>query len=367
MKILQINKLYYPWVGGVETVVRQIAEGLNGKNSLQVDVLVCNQKNKRTIEEVNGVKVFRAKTLTIFLGMPISFDFLYFYSKIEKDYDLIFLHYPFPLGFLAYVLFSPRKKLVIWYHSDIVKQKLLEWFFRPFHLFCLRKARKIFVSNPKLLASSKTLRKFQKKCKVLPFGVDLNYFLITKEIQEQAEKIKEKLGAPLVLSVGRLTYYKGFDFLIQAMRRIPAKLLIIGEGKRKKKLLRLIKKLKIKEKVIILPSVKDLRPYYLACDLFVLPSIAKSESFGIVLLEAMAYQKPVISTELGTGTSWVNLDKITGLVVKSKDVKSLQNAIKRLLEDKKLFQMLSENAKKRAEELNLDDFLENLKIELLSL
>lgn len=360
MKILQVNKLYYPWIGGVETVVKQIAEGLNKKDGFVIDILVCNDKNETVIEEINGVKVFKAKTLKIILGMPISFDFFYLYKKINKNYDLIFLHYPFPLGFLAYFLFSKNKNLLIWYHSDIVRQRLLEIFLRPFHLYVFKKAKKIFVSNPNLIKSSYFLRRFKDKCNVIPFGIDFDYFREDEEIKREAETIKEKFGKPLILSVGRLSYYKGFEYLIKSSKDLEAKILIIGEGKLKEKLLRMIKNYGLEKKIFIIPPVKDLRPYYLACDIFILPSIYKSEAFGIVLLEAMAFGRPVISTELGTGTSWININGETGFVVKPKDSQELNKAIKKLLEDENLRKLLRENAKKRAQEFSLDNFQRKL-------
>lgn len=366
MKILQINKFYYPWVGGVEKIVQQIAEGLNEENNLKIDVLACNSKNERVIEEVNKVKVFRAKTLRVVLGMPLSFDFLSLYKKIAGDYDLIFLHYPFPLSFLAYFLFSRGKDLVIWYHSDIVRQRLLEVFFKPLHLFCLKKAKKIFVSNPNLIRSSNYLSKFEYKCVVIPFGVDLNYFQENEDIKKKSAKIKKIFKKPLILSVGRLVSYKGFKYLIKAALEVEAQFLIIGEGKLKRSLLKLIKKLNLSDKFFILPFVDDLRPYYLACDIFVLPSISKAEAFGIVLLEAIVCGKPVISTRLNTGVDWLNMDQSTGFVVEPKNEKELASRINFLLKNKDFYQQFSENSKKRAKEFSLEKFLISLKNELLS-
>ncbi len=365
MKILQVNKFYYPWIGGVEKVVQQIAEGL--KDEFETEILVCNDKNERKEEIVNSVKVYRAKTLKIILGMPVSFDFFFLYQKIFKNYDLIFLHYPFPLAFLAYFFFSRNKDLVIWYHSDIVRQRLLEIFFKPFHLYCLKKAKKIFVSNPNLAESSSYLSKFKEKCVIIPFGIDLNYFKEDEEIKKKSLEIRQKYGTPLILSVGRLSYYKGFDYLIKSAINISAKFLIIGEGNLKKKLLDLIKKFKLENKVFIIPPQEDLRPFYLACDIFVLPSIARSEAFGIVILEAMAFKKPIISTELGTGTSWVNLNNETGLVIKPKNVGELEKAIKTLLENEELRRKFSENAYKRVLNFSMERFTDQLKKELKTL
>ena len=367
MKILQVNKLYYPWIGGVETIVQEITEWLNGKDNFEINVLVCNDKFKREVEEINGIKVYRAASLGIFLGMPISFDFFFLYRKIFKNYDLIFLHYPFPLGFVAYFLFSRNKDLVIWYHSDIARQKILEIFFKPFHLFAFKKAKKIFVSNPNLIESSNYLKKFKEKCVVIPFGIDLEKFKLTEEIKKESEEIRKKYKPPIVLSVGRYVYYKGFEYLIEAAKDVEARFLIIGEGPLKEKYKKMIKKLKLEDKVFLIPPVKNLVPYYYSCDVFVLPSIAKSEAFGIVLLEAMACGRPVISTELGTGTSFVNQDGITGFVIVPKDSKVLSEKINEILKDEDLKEKFSQNSFQRAIEFSKEKFIEKLLKELKNL
>jgi len=367
MKILQVNKLYYPWIGGVETIVQEITEWLNGKDNFEINVLVCNDKFKREVEEINGIKVYRAASLGIFLGMPISFDFFFLYRKIFKNYDLIFLHYPFPLGFVAYFLFSRNKDLVIWYHSDIVRQKILEIFFKHFHLFAFKKAKKIFVSNPNLIESSNYLKKFKEKCVVIPFGIDLEKFKLTEEIKKESEEIRKKYKLPIILSVGRYVYYKGFEYLIEAAKDVEASFLIIGEGPLKEKYKKMIKKLKLEDKVFLIPPVKNLVPYYYSCDVFVLPSIAKSEAFGIVLLEAMACERPVISTELGTGTSFVNQDGITGFVILPKDSKILSEKINEILKNSHLKKKFSQNSFQRAIEFSKENFIEKLLKELKNL
>lgn len=344
MKILQVSKLYWPWVGGVEKIVQQITEGLNG------EVLCCQPKGKRKIEEASeGAKVYRAASLGIVWGMPISLDFFRLFRKLSKEADIIDFHHPFPLGDLAIFLFKPKAKLIAHYHSDIVRQRVLEIFFRPLIFNTLKRAEKIIVSNPNLIESSFYLRRFKKKCVIIPFGVDLKRLERFDElkIQEIKERYKD-----FVLFIGRLNYYKGVEYLVEAMKGVNANLVIIGEGPEKNNLEFRIKNLELENKIFFLPHQKEneLINYYQACSVFVLPSIFRSEAFGIVLIEAMACGAPVISTELGTGTSWVNIDGQTGFVVSPKNNQELTIAIKKILEDKNLAQKLSENARKRAKE-----------------
>ena len=358
MKILQINKLYYPCIGGVEKVVQEIAEGLSGKDSLEIEVLCCRAKGKGKIEEINGVRVYRASSFGVFWGLPISFDFFRLFRANSKETDIINLHHPFPLADLAVFLFKPKAKIILHYHSDIVRQKAFNFLVGPFINHTLKRAEKIIVSNPNLIKGSPYLHKFQKKCQVIPFGVDLLKF--EKFEERKIEGLKEKYGR-FVLFVGRLNYYKGVEYLIEAMKDVVANLVIIGEGPEKENLKLKAKSLKLDKKVFFLPHQegKSLINYYRASSVFVLPSIFRSEAFGIVLIEAMACAKPVVSTELGTGTSFVNQDGVTGFVVPPRDSQALARAIEKILENEKMAREFSQNSRERAKkEFSLDKMLE---------
>lgn len=362
MKILQISRFYFPIIGGIQKTVQQISENLNGKENFLIEVLCCNLKRKRKIEEINGVKVWRASSVGIIFGVPLSFDFLKIFKKLIKNVDLIDFHQPFPLGDFAIFLFKPKAKLIIHYHADIIGHEFLEFLIKPLILHTLKKASKILVSNPNLLKNSPYLKKFIAKCKVIPFGVDIEKF--KKCFNPKVIKnIKQKYG-DFILFAGRLVYYKGLEYLIEAMKFIKINLVIIGEGPLKGKLQSQVSKLKIENKVFFLPFQKEevLINFYYACLFFVLPSILKSEAFGLALIEAMACGKPIISTELGTGTSFVNQNGITGIIIPPKNIKLLISAIKNLLENKKIIKNFGKNALKRvSEEFSFKKFLQSTK------
>jgi glycosyltransferase involved in cell wall biosynthesis len=360
MKILQVGKLYYPWVGGVEKIVQQITEGLNNKDGFEIEVLCCQPKGEGEIEKVNGVKIFRASSFGIFWGLPLSFNFFRLFKKLSKKADIIDFHHPFPLGDISLFLFKPKAKIILHYHSDIVRQKVFNFLVEPFINHALKNAEKIIVSNPNLIKSSPYLQKFQGKCKVIPFGVDLPKF--EKFNEREVENLKKKYN-DFVLFVGRLNYYKGLEYLIEAIKEIKNNLVIIGEGPLGEQLKNKVQELGIKDKVFFLPLMeeKELVNFYRASTVFVLPSIFKSEAFGIVLIEAMACEKPVISTDLGTGTSFVNQDGITGFVVPPGNAKALSRAIKKILENKKIAKEFGQNGRKRAEsEFSLKKMLERV-------
>lgn len=365
MKILQINKLYHPVIGGVETVVKNIAEHLHDNHDFIVDVLACQEKGPRLTEHINNIKVYKASSWGKKLGMPLSLDFFKLFFQLRKNYDLFIIHYPFPLAsFLTF--FIPQEKLIIYYHSDIIRQKIAVLPFSPFISYSLNEAKMILVASHNLIQSSKSLNKRKNKCKVLPFGLDINY---SESDKIKARYIKDKYSPqhPLLLAVGRLVYYKGFEYAIEAMPAVFAKLIIIGSGPEVKSFQTLIAKLNLQDKVQIIPPQKSLKPFFLACDVFLFPSIARSEAFGLVQLEAMAAGKPIINTKLNTGVEEVSINEKTGITIEPKNTKALEYAIKRLSEN----QTLRENLGQAAREIYINNytisiFITNLKKVLMN-
>lgn len=344
MKILQVNKLYYPVIGGIETVVKDVAEGLNNHDDIYIDVLVCHKKGKRQKETINNINIYRAASFGKILGMPLSFDFFRLFFELRKNYDLFIIHYPFPLASLL-IPFIPKEKLIIYYHCDIIKQKISRIPFLPFINLSLKKAKKILVSGNNIIDSSSLLKKYKSKCEVIPFGIDVNF---EKEDYLKSEEIKTQyLPNKLILSIGRLVYYKGFEYAIKAMTDIKANLIIIGEGPEKEKLNQLISELGLGNKVFIIPPQPKLEPYLLAVDIFLFPSTEKSEAFGLVQIEAMAAGLPIINTYLNTAVEEVSINEISGLTIKPKNIEQIVNAINKLLENESIRIEYSNNAKKR--------------------
>ncbi len=330
MLVLEVNKFYFPTLGGVETVVQQLAEGLSKTDGLKTLVLCCQKKGKGQEEIINGVKVIKASSYGVFRSMPVSLSFFKLFRKYSNSVDVIDLHHPFPLSFLAYYIVRPKARVLVHYHSDIIRQNLLGWILSPVTNFVLKRAEKIVVSNPNLIENSKLLKRYRNKCEVVNFGVDVQE--IEGDVDEQTTKnIIGKYGK-FVLFVGRLGYYKGVQYLLRAIVGTNLNLVIIGEGAEKNRLVALAKELKIENQVVFLVHVSRLEKinFYKAAQVVVLPSIYKSETFGIVLLEAMACGTPVVSTELGTGTSYVNQHGVTGLVVPPTDSDMLREALYKL-------------------------------------
>lgn len=368
--ILQVNKLYYPASGGIERVVQQLAEGLSGETDTKV--LVCQEKGKTVKEYVNGVEVHRASSLGVVSSLPVSLSFLWKFSKMSKDRDIVHIHLPFPLGDLACFLSGYRGKVVLWWHSDIVRQKKMMKLYRPLMEWLLRRADAIIVATEGHIEGSLYLKAFADKCVVIPFGVD-RYIEEKADLWIQSEKESKgkskKERAVRFLFVGRFVYYKGCRVLLKAFAGAVEKnpgihLDLVGSGPMQKELEELVKEYNLQGKVEFHSNVNDeeLIEYFQRCDVFVLPSIARSEAFGLVQIEAMSFGKPVINTRLASGVPYVSLDQVTGVTVEPENVQELAEAIIYMAEHPQEREQMGMRARERMKELyRIETMLENVK------
>ena len=340
LRILQIGKYYPPHTGGIETHLQTLSEKLAGRFVLQV---VVSNVNRRSVDEtIGGVKIRRLSRWAAVAAAPINPGL---WSALRKR-DIIHLHLPNPWANLL-LLFRPGgARIVCSYHGDVVRQKYLERIFRPWLKALLRRSAAILVATPAHIHNSPILPEFIDRCHVVPYGIDFEHFSAPQPEAAVAE-IRARFGTPLVLAVGRLVYYKGFEFLIEAMSEVKGSLIIVGEGPLRASLQRRIDDLGLSERVHLVGSVPDTRPYYAAADVFVLPSVARSEGFGIVQLEAMAAGVPVVNTSLDTGVPFVSVHKMTGLTVPPSDPGELASAIGLLLADPEARQRFGEAGRRR--------------------
>lgn len=353
MRILQVSKLYPPKIGGVERVVQQIAEGLNDKTEMQV--LVCQEKGKGCDEVYEGVKVHRSGSLGVFLSMPLSFSFIRDVRKFSKNADIIHFHMPFPLADLAFFLSGYKGKVVIWWHMEIVRQKKAMALYRPMMMKFLERADLIMVATEGHVKGSDVLQQFKDKIVAIPFGLDDAFLEKSLAAIEKEKGVARTSTATNFLFIGRLVYYKGCDVLLEAFAKMENKeahLTLVGGGPMKEELETMAKTYGIESRVHLLGSIPydDLLQQIAECDVFVLPSSERTEAFGIVQIEAMAYGKPVINTNLPTGVPYVSLHGKTGLTVEPKDVKGLSDAMDRLANDADLRQKFGKSARKRVED-----------------
>lgn len=350
IQVLQVNKLYSPYTGGIEHIVQQIAEGL--KERINIKVLVCNEKGKAKKEIINGVPVYRSASFGRWGNLPIPKHFVRDFKKLAKRADIVHVHMPFPFADLACLLSHYKGNLVISYHSDIVRQKKMMFFYRPIMKQFLKRADIILVATKGHIENSSYLKQFQDKCAVIPFGLEKNLENYAEKAIQNKKRTEEKKIQ--FLFVGRLVYYKGCDILLKAFAKLPetANLTIVGEGVLKKELIALSEQFKIEKRVEFLGELPEQKLWKLfeQCDVFVLPSVAKTEAFGIVQIEAMAFGKPVINTRLNSGVPYVSIDKVTGLTVEPNHIEELAKAMNWMIEHKKERLQMGENARRRVEE-----------------
>ena len=360
LKILQVNKLYYPWIGGIESVVKTVAENL--KNETDMTVLVCQPKGKRAEEKINGVNVVRAGSIGIKFSMPLSFSFPFLVRKYAKNADLLILHDPFPLGDLSILLSGFKGKVVVWWHSDIIKQKHIVQLLKPMINGLLKRADAVFTTTEGYIEGSAYLSRFRDKCRIVPYGIETDKYLSAELKPILSDQLTEK-GRKKILFVGRLVYYKGVGVLIDAFAQVKkAELFIVGSGSDEEALKKKAAALGNSVHFMSNLSDSDLKSAFADCDFFVLPSIEKSEAFGIVQLEAMVYGKPVINTNLKTSVPLVSIDGETGITVKAGDSKELADAMNTLINSDSLCKSLGENAKKRVvENFDIKTMIANVK------
>jgi len=347
LKILQVNKLYSPQIGGIETVIQSISENLNDR--ADIDVLVCQPKGKGSKDIVNGVKVTRCSSLGTYFSMPVSLEFISKFRKMSKTSDIVHIHVPFPLADLACILSGYKGKVVIYWHSDIVKQKKLLKLYKPLMNKFLKRADCIVVATQGHIDGSPYISKYADKCKIIPYGLNLEDYSITGDILTKQLHNKDSLK---VLFVGRLVYYKGVDVLVKAFKNVTGcELFIVGTGTLKDELKQISSD--IHNIVHFLGSLSDtdLKKALSDCDMFVLPSVENSEAFGIVQMEAMVYGKPVINTSLHTGVPHVSLDGLTGITVPPSNIDALSKAIQTLANDDTLRKQYGNNAYNRVREV----------------
>ncbi|MEK6705817.1 MAG: glycosyltransferase [Candidatus Poribacteria bacterium] len=355
MKILQIGKFYYPHLGGIETVVKTLSEGLIKKGGYAVNVLCASSRNKlESIVEhnvpINGVTISRAWSMGLLFSQPITPMLPFHILRLSKQADILHMHSPNPLAEAALALLPLRKPIVVTYHSDVIRQRLLLPAYLPVLRMFLRKVRKIIVATPYHIEFSAVLHDFQEKCKIIPFGIEQQPFEYTPEVAELSEDIRRQYG-DFILYLGRMVGYKGLDVLINALNKTKSiRAVLIGEGPLRADLEQRVKDDGLADRIHFLGEIHDHKKvvsHIYASRLVVLPSVTKNEAFGMAVVEAMACGKPIISTRVDSGFRFVNEDGITGLQVEPGDSEALSHAIEKMMTDKPLLKKMGTAARER--------------------
>ncbi|MCP4716132.1 MAG: glycosyltransferase [Deltaproteobacteria bacterium] len=347
LKVLHIFKEYFPdKVGGVQESIRQISK-YTTCHGVDNTVLTVSATCDPAVLPYPEAKVIRYKTLVDVFSTPFSIGFLRNFNYHCQANDILHFHFPWPFAELIYLISVANKPVIVTYHSDIVRQRMLKKAYAPFFKMFFKRVNVIVATSQQYLQSSQDLKPFRNKCVVNPLSIGSQRFAESNAGSDMS--VKRQYGEDFFLFVGVLRYYKGLHYLLEAMRGIDKKLVIVGAGPEEKRLKQRACELGL-DNVIFAGYVDDdsLAALFRLSRAFVFPSCARSEAFGIALLEAATFAKPMISTELGTGTSFVNLHQETGFVVPPKNAPALHDALRKLSENELLCKKFGFNAKKRS-------------------
>ena len=363
--IVHLGKFSFPYRGGIESVTELAAEGAV-KAGREVTIIGFSKDVDDGKQNRNGILDVRCRCLFTVASQPLGIGYFIKAIRHGRKADIVHLHLPNMLAALAVLFLGSRARVIVHWHSDVVGKGWIARMLRSLESAVLRRATRIICTSHAYAEASHALMPFRGKVIVVPIG-----------IKDQAPKsaidpvskagVEEVVAVrKIVLSVGRLVPYKGFDLLIRAARHLPGDvvIIIIGDGPLKQSLLALSKELGLSDRVVFWgradPDV--LTEFFRRATLFCLPSVQRSEAFGVVLVEAMSYGLPIVATEIaGSGVPWVNAHKVSGLNVPPNDPEALADACLRLIHDNSLRHRLSAGAQHRFKtEFTADVFVSRL-------
>jgi glycosyltransferase involved in cell wall biosynthesis len=363
LRVLHAYKVFPPdIVGGITEVIAYIAEGMAPRH--ESSILVARSRGWGRRYSFGAIPVEALFSFGTLLSTPIAPSFPFVLARRSRKVDLVALHHPFPLSDLGVGLGLPRRTaLVVHWHSEILRARPLAGLLAPLIRRTLARAQRIIVSHPALASETPFLAAHADKCAVVPFGIDVAYWAELDGAQRQRVGDLHSRYPRLVMATGRLVPYKGFDVLIEALSRVDAAAIVVGEGPLRHDLLRLAQQRGVAERLILagMLSRDDLKVHLHAAQLCAFPSVGAAEAFGIVQLEAMAAGLPIVNTNLPTGVPHVARHGVEALTVPPSDPAALAAAIAQLLDDRALAQRLGAAGRRRATtEYDLQSFVKRI-------
>lgn len=351
MKITHVFKTYFPDTqGGMEECIRQLC--LQTSRHAVDNTVLTLSKAVRQRERMSRpeCELVRYPVTVDVASTPMSMSLLRHYRECIRNADLIHYHFPWPFADLMHVVHRIKTPYVVTYQSDIVKQETLKHFYAPLMKRFLRGASTITVASPNYLESSQDLVPFRDRCRIMPLGIDEKSY--PEASAAVLEHWRQQVGEQFFLFIGVLRYYKGLQFLLDALKGTDHRVVIAGKGPMEDSLKAQARELGIESQVIFTGFLPDEDKVALLqlCRALVFPSHLRSEAYGISLVEAAMYGRPMISCEIGTGTTFINQRDVTGFVVPPEDPESLRQSMNALAGDDRLSAAMGVQARKRYEE-----------------
>jgi len=341
VKVLHVFKTYLPdGFTGIERVIWEISEGL-ADNGVESHVLSVGQSPQKTYS-VSRHFGHQAKRDFYAASTGFSFSIFRLFRQLSEEADIIHYHFPWPMNDLIHLKEMPRRPTVVTYHSDIVRQRTLFALYRPLMHKFLGSVDRIVATSPHYLQTSSTLQRYKSRTVVIPIG------LADQRPPQNilVERWRQRVGERFFLFVGALRYYKGLLFLMEAAHKTGLPVVIVGDGELAGEIER-----QSLPNITLLKNIcdEDKAALLHLCTAFLFPSHLRSEAFGVALVEAARAGKAMISCEIGTGTSYVNVDGETGLVVPPADPSALADAMQKLFNDSDCAVRMGQAARRRYE------------------
>lgn len=348
--IVHFGKYYSPDNGGIENVTLSLAKGA-ARAGHTVSV-VCFQKTPtQKIEIIDGVKISRTPIRKLLASQPLGFKYFVRCLLSANEADIVHLHAPNMLGALCALFIPARTRLLVHWHSDVINKGILGKILRPLEYGVLRRANRIVATSQAYADASETLASFKEKLAIVPIGVpDVKQescnFQLPPVLESQIGNRK------VILAVGRLVPYKGFDVLIRAAQQLAkdSVVVIVGGGPVQQILRKAIVDRDLEDQVVLTGRLSDtaLHALFERATLYCLPSTYRAEAFGVVLVEAMAYGLPIVASNIpGSGVPWVNQHGVSGLNVPTGDAQALAEACNQILKSEELRSRLSKGSRQR--------------------
>jgi glycosyltransferase involved in cell wall biosynthesis len=346
MRVLHFYRTYFPdTVGGIEQVINQLARG-TAALGIETEVLSLSRARRAETIELDGHLAHSAKLDFQIASTGFSTSAFSRFSELAAKADIIHYHYPWPFMDLVHLATRVRKPSVVTYHSDIIRQKHLFKLYKPLKQRFLASVNRIVATSPNYLETSHVLDRYRNKTTVIPIGLDKASY--PEPSPALIEQWRSRFAGRFFLFVGMIRYYKGLHILLDAVKDTEFPVVIVGSGPVEDELKQQARELGLSD-VHFLGAISEVDKVALLklCYGLVFPSHLRSEAFGVSLLEGAMYGKPLISSEIGTGTSYINLHQKTGLVVPPSDPHALRAAMQTLWDSPALAREMGRNGETR--------------------